>query len=308
MKKNISILLFLACLCTFSGCSGGTEKDDRISVVCTIFPQYDIVRQIAGDLVSLKMLLPFGMESHDLRLENFSARDIKTISDADIFIYVGGESDRTWVGEIKSFVQKNNVEWLSLCDMTETLCSDEHHNHEHIDEHIDEHVWTSPERMLEITDSILEALKNADPKNSEKFVSGAEKFKKELLELDNGFKALNGMNGETLIFADRFPFRYLFEDYSMKYMAAFEGCGSAVDPSALQISEICKTAKKQGTKTVFCIENSNESYVKTIAGTVNANYQKLHSCHNVTRTEYLNGETYITLMKKNLEILTEAMG
>ena len=309
MKRILSLILVIFCLFGLSCCAYESKDEDKVSVICTIFPQYDIVRQIAGERVQLKMLLPYGMESHDYRLENLSARDMQMIINADIFIYVGGESDRTWVEQIKGMVGEKNIRWLSLLEMTEALLGDEFHHeysHEHDHDEFDEHVWTSPLRMLEITDAICEALIEIDPENSEAYLSSAEEYKKELRILDEGFKNLNGMNGETLVFADRFPFRYLFNDYRLEYVAAFDGCGTAVDPSALQISEICKTAKAENSKAIYYLENSNVSYAKTVADTVGANYKMLHSCHNVTRREFQNGASYVGLMKKNLKILMEA--
>lgn len=311
MKRMLCISLVILSLLGLTCCASKNKGEEKISVVCTIFPQYDVVRQIAGEKVDLKMLLPYGMESHDYRLENLSARDMQMIINADVFIYVGGESDTTWVEQIKDMVGEKNVRWLSLLEMTDALLRDGlHHEHsyDHTNDHgeVDEHVWTSPSRMLEITDVICEMLVEVDPKNCDAYLSSAEEYKKELRILDEGFKNLNGMNGETLVFADRFPFRYLFNDYHLEYVAAFDGCGTAVDPSALQISKICEIAKSENSKAVYYIENSNISYAKTVADTVGAEYKMLHSCHNVTRREFLEGVTYVSLMQKNLNILMEA--
>lgn len=315
MKRILNVLLSaFFVLFLFTGCGGKQSSDDRLKIVCTIFPQYDFVRQIAGDSVDLQMLLPYGMESHDYRLENLTAKDMETVMNADIFIYVGGESDRTWVNELKSTVGGANVRWLALSDMTETLCIEEHdhehgngHTHEHDGEEIDEHIWTSPLRVIDVVEKICDVLTELDPENAELYENGTEKFKSELSELDDGFRALNGMNGETVVFADRFPFRYLFEDYSIAYAAAFTGCGEGADPSALQIVSLCNIARECETDTVFYMESSNSAYAETVAGTVGADCKMLHSCHSVTKAEFKSGATYISLMKKNLEILTETV-
>lgn len=316
MKRFLSLVLTLLCgIGLLSGCAGEKRDDERLKVVCTIFPQYDFVRQIAGDRVSLQMLLPYGMESHDYRLENLSVKDLQTVMEADIFIYVGGESDRTWVEDLKETVGEEKLRWLALCDMTETLPAEEDDGHDHDHDHgqedhdhseIDEHIWTSPLRVMDIADEICAVLKELDPENAEAYNTGAEDFKSQLKELDSGFKALNGMNGETLVFADSFPFGYLFSDYKISYAAAFTGCGAGDDPSALQIARLCDKARQENAGTVYYMESSNSVYAEKIAETVGAECKMLHSCHSVTKVQFNSGATYISLMKKNLEILTEA--
>ena len=313
MKRSVALLLIAAlCLFACSGCAYSGQDDGRLSVVCTIFPQYDIVRSIAGDSVDLKMLLPYSMESHDYRLENLSVKDLKTVAEADIIISIGGESDSGWIAELKARVGNASQQWLELSSMTATLCAEEHHHeashsHEHSDDDIDEHIWTSPRRMIDAAVYIANVLKAADPLIASVCDRGLSEYLANLNLLDSKLAALGQGAEKPFVFADRFAFRYLFHDYGLDYEAAFTGCSSSVDPSALQIAELIKKAVNSGQHTVFYMENSNVKYAERIAKTIGGRTAMLHSCHNLSREEIKNGETYISIMQRNVKKLEEAM-
>ena len=170
MRKFLALLLcVLLCLCIFGCGQVSREKNsEKLNIVCTVFPQYDFVRALAGDKVNLKMLVPLGTESHDFKLENMSVADIRAVADADLVIYVGGTGDNAWISELKTKVE-NNALWLPLTEMTENLpelaSNNMHHAHDHGDhdeacdgEEIDEHVWTSPLRTRQIVKNITDVL------------------------------------------------------------------------------------------------------------------------------------------------------
>ena len=321
--KRIAALIcsLLLSFCLLSGCTETKGGKNRLSVVCTIFPQYDIVRQIAGDSVELNMLLPYGMESHDFKLENLSVKDLALVAEADIIISVGGGSDSIWVNELREKVGNSNQVWAELCDFTETLCTEEHdhengsephdsheHFHEHSHEHlIDEHIWTSPKRMRESAVKIADILISAEPVIADICNEGLSRFTTRLGALDIEFAKLGAEAQKPAIFADRFSFRYLFHDYGLEYVAAFTGCSSSVDPSVLQITEITQRAIENSTNTIFYMENSNTKYAKKIAESVGAKPKMLHSCHNISKQEMKNGADYISLMTNNLAALKEAV-
>ena len=324
MKRIIALALVLLLIFSFSGCSKKeTANEGKIKVVCTIFPQYDFVRQIAGDRVDLKMLLPFGMESHDYNLESMSIADIKSVAESDLVIYTGGEGDKRWIETLKNTVD-NNALWMSLVETTELLpvvisssMEDHHHHdencehdHENIHEHsaeYDEHVWTSPKRVLEIVDAITEKLCELDSVNAENYKQNAEKYKFELNLLSEELTKATENKQVTLVFADRFSFRYLCHDYGFSFDAAFSGCSSTTDPSVAQINSLCISASKSNVKTVFYMENSNTLYAEGIAERVGATTKLLHSCHNVSSKDFSNGVTYLSLMKNNVQSITEAL-
>ncbi len=319
MKKIILILLCMVLLVScFSGCTAKKEESNKLKIVCTVFPQYDFVRQIAGDLVELKMLVPTGTESHDFRLENMSVADIKAVAEADVIIYVGGAGDKFWIDELKHKVE-TKAEWLALCDMTEVLpeltSANMHHTHDHVEhshddhdhqEELDEHVWTSPKRAMDIVKYITEALCRLDTVNAKKYEQNRDKYLKELSELDEALSSIT-QKENCLIFADRFPFRYLCADYGFGFDAAFSGCSAVTDPSVAQINALCESAIEHNARAIFYLESSNVIYADGIADRVGARSVLLHSCHNVSRKEFESGATYVSLMKINIENISEAL-
>ncbi len=318
MKKILIFLICISfCVFLFSGCKTDEEKNQNINVVCTVFPQYDFVRQIAGDKVNLKMLVPLGTESHDYKLENISVADLKAVHEADLVVYVGGEGDAKWIEKLKSTVE-NNALWLALTDMTELLpeasTDNMHHGHEHHEheEHhknldsFDEHVWTSPKRAAQIVENITRQLCLIDPNNADFYNANCNNYVSEILDLDRQlleFKA----NGKCLVFSDRFPFRYLCADYGLSFDAAFSGCSTVTDPSVAQINKLCKSATEHNAKVIFYIESSNQIFAQGIAEKVGAEPLLLHSCHNVSLKEFSKGATYVSLMKNNIANISKAV-
>ena len=321
MKK--CILCFVAFLVALSMCSGCVKKTDaageKLSVVCTIFPQYDFVREIAGNMVDLKMLLPMGVESHDFKLENLTVTDLNMVGSADLFIYIGGESDEQWVGQLKDTVKNESTRWLALTDMvdilseeeSESMTADAEHDsdHDHGEDEYDEHVWTSFKRAAKIVSFITDALCELDPDNSDAYSKNCDDYIGKLNALDNRMVGLTESAARnTLIFADRFPFRYLCDDYGIEYDAAFKGCSSSADPSVAQITSLCERAESTHSTVIFYMENSNTVYAEQIAEKVGAKTLMLHSCHTVTKAEFSAGVTYLSLMEKNIENISEALG
>lgn len=319
MKRITAFIISIMLLVSLCGCGSSINKSSgKLKIICTIFPQYDFVRNIAGDHVDLKMLVPFGMESHDFSLENMTVADVANVGASDLVIYTGGESDSDWINTLKSSVS-GSTEWLALTDIVEPLPeqlsqsmnishvhSDGHHEHE--ENEIDEHVWTSPKRAVEIVEALRDKLSALDTQNAGIYKDNAADYIEKLKLLD---KEMTGTAAsakkKTLIFADRFPFRYLCADYGLNYDAAFPGCSSSTDPSVAQIESLTAAAVRDGAKAVFYLENSNGIYAKQIAGKVGAKALMLHSCHQVTRDEFKNGASYIGLMNENIEKIREAL-
>ncbi len=318
MKKILIIILCVVLCCSaFSGCGIKNDTNEKLNVVCTVFPQYDFVRQIAGDKVNLKMLVPLGTESHDYKLENMSVDDIRAVHDADLIIYVGGEGDTDWVSRLQETVQ-NNALWLPLTQMTDVLpelstenMQHNHAHHEHTEDHVhgesfDEHVWTSPKRVKDIVLNITQKLCVLDPQNAKIYEKNCNNYIEELNTVDQELEEACKQSG-CLIFADRFPFRYLCADYGLSFDAAFSGCSTVTDPSVAQINALCLSAKEHNTKVIFHLENSNEIFALGIAERVGAEALLLHSCHNVNLKEFSDGVTYISIMKNNIENISKAL-
>lgn len=313
MKKFLSlfccgILLF----CLLSGCTKPNQPSkDRLNVVATIFPPYDFTRQIAGDRVSLTLLIPPGGESHTYEP---TPQDIITIQEADVFLYVGGEND-VWLDEILDNIDTSRMAILRMTECVETV-EEEHvegmqtpHIHNEEDGEPDEHVWTSPVNAARLSSAIEKVLTERDPENAAFYKQNLEAYQAQLARLDSQFRVLAATaRTKELIFGDRFPLRYFAEEYGFTYYAAFPGCSAESEPSAKTIAFLIDKAKADQVDTIFYIEFSNHLAADTIAGAVGAKTALFHSCHNVTLEEMQRGVTYLSLMEQNLATLQEAIG
>lgn len=182
----------------------------------------------------------------------------------------------------------------------------EKHGHEH--GHYDEHIWTSPRNAEKMAEAIKDALVSADPKNSSAYEENFKKYSAELKKLDEDFRSMvNASERRRILFADRFPFRYLTDEYGLDYSAAFPGCSAESEASAATVAYLIDAVKKEKIPVVFHIEMSNEKTADTICRETGAKKLMLHSCHNLSKDEIKNNETYITLMRKNLKNLREAL-
>lgn len=310
--------------------NGGKEQNkvenEKISVVATIFPQYDFVRQIAGENVELKMLLKPGEETHSYEP---TPQDIIAIQNSDLFIYVGGEND-AWVEDILESMPDNGRKTLKLVDCVDTV-EEEHvegmkeergHEHEedeadheehgqeetHSVHEIDEHVWTSPLNAVKIVEQIKEELCEIDSENAPDYEENAEAYVAQLKELDQEFQdVVDHSKRKLMIFGDRFPFRYFAEAYGLDYYAAFSGCASDTEPSAATMAFLINKVQDENIKTVLKMELSNENIAKAIAEATNADVKEFYSCHNLTAEQFADGETYLSLVEKNVETLREVL-
>lgn len=319
MKKYICLLLILfLSIFSFMGCDQNTENDTRLEIVCTVFPQYDFVKNIVGDKVNVKMLVPLGTESHDFKLENLTVSELKTVATADLVVYVGGESDEDWISELRSTV-KSNAKWCAMSELTPTLKEilSESMEHEHEDEHeethhtenaFDEHVWTSPKRAIDIVKSLTEILCELDEENSQIYKANSDNYISQLLILDKDLEnVVSSSTVKKIIFGDRFPFRYLCADYGLEFDAAFPGCSVVSDPSVKQIASLTQSAVESGIKTVFYMENSNPVFAESIARKLSGKAMLLHSCHTLSREEIESGLNYLSLTRQNIERIKEAL-
>lgn len=316
-----------------------TEENKKISVVATIFPQYDFVRQIAGDHVDLKMLLKPGEETHSYEP---TPQDTIAIQNSDLFIYVGGEND-AWVEDILESRPDNGRKTLKLVDCVDTVeeehvegmkeerghdhdeddaeheeDEEDHEEHEEHEEHgqedmhsvheIDEHVWTSPVNAIKIVEQIKEELCEIDSKNASAYEENAEAYVAQLKELDQEFQdVVDHSKRKLMIFGDRFPFRYFAEAYDLDYYAAFSGCASDTEPSAATMAFLINKVQDEKINTILKMELSNENIAKAIAEATKADVKEFYSCHNLTAEQFENGETYLSLMEKNVETLKEVL-
>ncbi len=318
MKKIIIIILFFVTIFGFfTGCADNSKAENntgKISIVATIFPPYDFAREICGNSAEIEMLLPPGAESHSYEP---SAQDIIKIQDADLFIYLGGESD-AWVDDILLSLD-TPIKTIRLMDCVsiveeETVdgMEEEHHDEgtedEEHEKEYDEHVWTSPKNAILITQAITNAICEIDTQNTDLYKQNSLDYISQLEDLDSQFAEFFAtVKNKTLIFGDRFPLRYFVDEYSLPYFAAFPGCSNETEASAATIAFLIDKVKKEKIGTIFYIEFSNHQIADSIAEATNTKTALFHACHNVSKEELENGATYLSLMKQNLATLKESM-
>ena len=314
MKKTILILITLAVfLFGIGGCKKNKNTvtrnaDGKLTVTTTNFPPFDFVRRIAGDKVNINLLLPPGAESHSFEP---SPRDIITVQNSGIFIHVGGESD-IWVDKILESMDTSKMKILSMMDAVDVVKEEIVEGMEEEEEEgeiaYDEHVWTSPQNAILIVKAINTALCEADPANADFYRKNTAAYIEELAQLDAAFKgAVAGAKRKTIIFADRFPFRYFADAYGLKYFAAFPGCSTETEPSAATVAFLIDKVKLEKIPVVFHIELSNERMADTICGETGAKKLLLHACHNISKKDFDAGLGYLDLMRPNVENLREAL-
>ncbi len=318
MKKIISIIV-AALIVALSLCSCGTnvENHDGLNIVCTAFPQYDFVKNIIGSEDGLTLLLDDGADLHSYEP---TAQDIIKIGSADIFIYVGGVSDDWAEGVIRS-ANNPNLKVVSIMDLVDTLKEEyvagmqqKNHIHEHHDAHSgdhsgeDEHIWLSLKNAVKITEFLCETVCETDPENSDKYRSNAENYISQLTALDTEYNdMISSASRKTVLFADRFPFRYMTEDYGLTYFAAFAGCSSESEASFETLAFLIDKTKELNLPFVLTIEGSDGSLAKTVCESTGAKTAVLDSCQSVSSADIANGTSYINIMKSNLEVLQEAL-
>lgn len=310
-----------------SGCTSTKNDSGKMKVVTTIFAPYDFARQITNDKADVTMLLAPGAETHSYEP---SPQDIIAISECDVFIYVGGEND-TWLDGILETVENDHMEIIKLMDCVETVpeeipegmeAEDDHdseysnheedvdnnaHNHSD-EEEWDEHVWTSPINAMIICRKMNEVFSKIDPENANEYQTNLDNYIAVLENLDNDFKEVVAEGKrKLLVFGDRFPLRYFVEEYNLDYYAAFPGCSSETEAGASTVAFLIDKVNDENIPVVFKIELSNGNIAQTISGGTDAEVMTFYSCHNVTKSDFDAGLTYVDLMKKNVDSLKIAL-
>ena len=292
-------------------------EQKKYSVVSTSFPGYDFARAVTKNTnISAKMLVKPGAETHTYEP---TPQDIIDIKNADMFIYVGGDSD-TWVEKILKDADTKKTHVVKLVDLVSTVeeeivegmeDEDEHdhdHDHDHDEEEgpeIDEHVWTSPKKAMEIVKKIAEVASEIDVDEKTKINDNAEKYVAEIAQVDKDlYQVIDGKISEIVV-ADRFPFRYFADEFGLKYAAAFSGCSEQTEASAKTISFLINKVKQEKIKKIYKIELSNGKIAETVSKDTGAEVLELHSAHNVTADDFSKGVTYVDLMKRNLAALSK---
>ena len=300
----------------------GTTEDSgkKLKIVTTIFPEYDWTRAVLGDReadVDLTMLLDNGTDLHSFQP---AVKDIMKVSSCDLLIYVGGESDQ-WIEDALESAQNKDMKTINLMEVLGDTIKEEEtvegmqesgHGHEDEDEkEYDEHVWTSLRNASVICDAIAETLEEMDPENKDVYASNAATYQEKLSDLDTEYRnTVDSAKQNTLLFADRFAFRYLVDDYGLNYYAAFSGCSAESEASFKTVTFLAAKLDELGLKTVLTIEKSDDRIAQTVIENTETKDQKileLNSMQSITSDEIADGVTYLSVMEDNLNVLKEAL-
>lgn len=309
MKKRVCALLLafvLLCGALACGAKETPEPDGRPSVVVTIFPQYDFIRAIAGDAVRLTMLVRPGSEVHGF---DPTFAEVQEILTSDLFVYAGGESDK-WVENVleKTDAQVNAISLLDTVDTLDEERTEGMQGEAEDEPEADEHVWTSPRNAVRIVEALTEALCKLLPEQADAFRRNAGAYVAELNALDDAFFAvMQNAVRKTVVFADRFPFRYLCEELGLSYDAALPGCSSNEEVSLSTIAHLIAVVREQNLPGVFVVEFSDRRAADAVADATGCEIWLLHSCHNVSKEDFETGVSYLDLMRQNVEALKKAV-
>ncbi len=347
MKKIISLFVVICMFgALFAGCDGKERgvpySTENLSIVTTIFPEYDWVREITNgnENVEITMLLDNGVDLHSFQP---TAEDIIKISSCDMFVYVGGESDQ-WVENALASVENKNMVVINLLDVLGNSVKEEelvegmeageheHHDGEEAHEHegeehhedgeeahhhdeeepeMDEHVWLSLKNSETICNAIAEGLSKVDSANKELYASNAEAYVEKLRNLDKKYeKAVKEAAVKTVVFGDRFPFRYMVDDYGIEYYAAFVGCSAESEASFETITFLSRKVDELNLGAILQIESSDGKIAKAVRDNSKKKDQQiltLDSMQATTSKDVENGTTYLSVMEGNLKVLEQAL-
>lgn len=327
--RALGAALLVGCglLAGLGGC--GAADDGKLRIVTTVYATYDLALQMSektGIPCGITMLLSPGGESHAYEP---SPNDVAAIQSCDLFIYIGGTSE-TWADKIISssrsgkrnlrmfdcvpLLDEETVEGMEHDHGDEEHDEEEHDEEEHDHDHdahdmeIDEHIWTAPLNAGRMLSAINEEFKALRPDDAEKCDRACAEIMDELNALDAEARDIaENCPKHTLVFADRFPFRYLTHAYGWDYYAAFSGCSSDTDASAATLSFLIQKVRDENIQTVFYLENSSQKISDAVCKATGAKAVMLQSCNNVSKADFQSRKHYQDFMRENLAAIREAL-
>ncbi len=343
MKRVLIIALLIISIVFVGACgkkvatenASASNDSKKIKIVTTIYPEYDWVSNIIKgkeEKFDLSILMTSGVDLHNFQP---SAKDILDIGTADLFIYVGGESDKWADGAIRQAANKNlkAINLMELLkdkvkveELKEGMEEEEHHHdeengdehheeedEEHHEEEIeyDEHVWLSLNNAMIVCAELEKEIVKLDPQNEKVYGDNLTSYLVELKKLDDEYKnVVSNAKRKMLLFGDRFPFRYMVDDYGLNYFAAFKGCAAEPEASFKTIKFLADKLGEENLPYVMKIERSNEKIAKAVienSSKKDASIETMYSIQAVSSDDMKNGETYLSYMRKNLEVLKKVL-
>ena len=309
MRRFLLCLLAALMLLSLAACGETKPEDGKLRIVASAFPEYDLTRAVAGERAEVTLLLKPGTEPHSYEP---TPQDILSLHDAALFVYGGGESD-VWAERLLTGGELGSLQTLKFMDYA-LLREEETPDYmtvseaEEEDEVYDEHVWTSPKNAMRIVEGIRDTLCTIDPAGADTYRTNTEAYLLKLTELDGQFRQLiSDSSRDLLLFGDRFPFLYLTREYDLRYAAAFPGCSGDTDANPATVAYLIDMASSEGLPVVLKCDLSAGKLADTIAEACGAKVLTLYSAHTVSKADFDAGETYLSLMERNLDVLREAL-
>lgn len=325
IKKIFLIIALVAIICIagVAMIKNGDDKrkdSNKIQIVASNFASYDFLRAIIGDNTEIKLtfLLGPGKDAHSYDL---TAQDLITIQNSDLFVYVGGEMEK-WSDKVLNALDEKNMKIICIADYVKTIKEqevdgaepEEHDEHEEDDEHeegaFDEHIWTSPDNAIAMINALELEVEKLDSKNSNQYKLNAENYISKIKNVDVQIREIvDNKVRDRLIFADKMPMQYFMNYYGLKVSAAFLGCSTETEPSASTIAYLENKIKEEKIPVVLYIELNDGRVAKTIADESGDSCvaMQIQTLHNVSKDDFEAGETWITLMSRNINVLKKAL-
>jgi len=319
MKGKKLILIILAMLIIVALVfvivnSGNTKRNNsnKLKLVSSNFASYDFLRAIVGDNdnVELTFLLGPGKDAHSY---DPTAQDLITIQNADLFVYVGGEMEK-WADKVLGSIDTKNTKLVCISDFVDKVKEEEidgaEEDEEEVEGSFDEHIWTSPANSVKMIQALEYEMEKIDPSNAEKYLKNQNDYIEKIFEVDQKISEIvKNKVRDRLIFGDKMPMQYFINYYHLKVSAAFNGCSTETEPSASTITYLEDKVKQERIPVVLYIELNNGRVANTIASEAGNGCEamQINTLHNVSLDDFNNGETWVSLMNKNIDVLKKAL-
>jgi len=299
------IFALTSCMSTEAEYNNNGDDGGKLKITATLFPQYDFARQIAGDKANIKLLLPPGVESHTY---DPKPSDILDIYNADLFIYTG-ENMEPWAETIIKGVTNNNLVIVDCSKNIELIQDNNEAEKDHEHEHgADPHIWLDPTLAIKMVENIADALCEKDPENAEFYSQNAENYINRLKELDDDiFEVIDNAKRNIIVFGGRFSYIYFLRRYNLDYVTAYDSCSTNAEPSMAKILYVVNFMTENNIPCVYYEELSAHQVAKAIAKETGRKSYLFSTAHNVTKSEFDGGITFLDIMYKNIENLKKGL-
>lgn len=294
--------------------TSNANDTEKIKVTASNFASYDFLKAIIGDNdnIELTFLLGPGKDAHSY---DPTAQDLITIQNSDLFIYIGGEMEK-WADRVLPTIDTNNTKIICVADDIKTIEEQEIDGAEPEEDEdeeegaFDEHIWTSPANAIAMVNTLEKSMEEIDSSNSSKYKQNAENYIKKIKNVDKQIQEIvDNKKRDRLVFGDKMPMQYFINYYKLQVSAAFSGCSTETEPSSKTIAYLVNKAKEEKTPVILYIELNNGKVANTIANEVGngCKAMQIQTLHNVSKTDFDNGETWVSLMERNLDVLKTAL-